>query len=193
MPWARRAAPLAATFWLKSKRVCDGCAPTTSTFTRFIIPIPKRRSKKHCARFDDLVKHGKVRYIGCSNFSAAQLKEAETTAKEHQLHPFVSSQDEYSLLVRDIEGELLPLIEKYGMSELPYFPLASGMLTGKHKRGQPAAKGTRLGESSSWPIAISTKRIMRKSSAWSNSLKSAVTLCWSWLSVGCCRVPQSQA
>ena len=109
-------------------------------------PDPKTTIEETLRAFDDLVKHGKVRYIGCSNFAAAQLKEAETTAKQHQLHPFVSSQDEYSLLVRDIEGELLPLIEKYGMSELPYFPLASGMLTGKHKRGQPAAKGTRLGD-----------------------------------------------
>ncbi len=109
-------------------------------------PDPKTTIEETLRAFDDLVKHGKVRYIGCSNFTAAQLKEADTTAKQHQLYSFVSSQDEYSLLVRDIEAELLPLIEKYGMSELPYFPLASGMLTGKHKRGQPAAKGTRLGD-----------------------------------------------
>jgi aryl-alcohol dehydrogenase-like predicted oxidoreductase len=109
-------------------------------------PDPKTTIEETLRAFDDLVKHGKVRYIGCSNFTAAQLTDAETTAKQHQLHPFVSSQDEYSLLARDIERELLPLVEKYGMSELPYFPLASGMLTGKHKRGQPAAKGTRLGD-----------------------------------------------
>lgn len=96
--------------------------------------------------FDDLVKHGKVRYVGCSNFTAAQLEEAEATAKSSGLHTFVSSQDEYSLLARTIEPELLPLIAKFGMSELPYFPLASGMLTGKYQRGQPAAKGTRLGD-----------------------------------------------
>ena len=67
-------------------------------------PDPKTTIEETLRAFDDLVKHGKVRYIGCSNFSAAQLKEAETTAKQHQLHPFVSSQDEYSLLVRDIEA-----------------------------------------------------------------------------------------
>jgi aryl-alcohol dehydrogenase-like predicted oxidoreductase len=109
-------------------------------------PDPKTTIEETLRAFEDLITHGKVRYIGCSNFSRAQLEEAGTTAKQHQLHPFVSSQDEYSLLARDVESELLPLIEKYGMSELPYFPLASGMLTGKHKRGQPAAKGTRLAD-----------------------------------------------
>lgn len=108
-------------------------------------PDPQTTIEETLRAFDDLVRHGKVRYVGCSNFTAAQLEEAETTGNKHLLHQFVSSQDEYSLLARDIERELLPLIEKYGMSELPYFPLASGMLTGKHKRGQ-AAKGTRLSD-----------------------------------------------
>jgi aryl-alcohol dehydrogenase-like predicted oxidoreductase len=95
---------------------------------------------------EDLVKHGKVRFIGCSNFSATQLEEAESTARAKGLTAFVSSQDEYSLLVRKIEREQLPVIEKHGLSELPYFPLASGLLTGKYKKGQAAQKGTRLGE-----------------------------------------------
>ena len=109
-------------------------------------PDPKTPIEETLRALDDLVKHGKVRYVGCSNFNATQLQEAESTAKKHHLTWFVSSQDEYSLLARDVERELLPLIEKYGMSELPDFPLASGLLTGKHKRGQPAAKGTRLAE-----------------------------------------------
>jgi aryl-alcohol dehydrogenase-like predicted oxidoreductase len=95
---------------------------------------------------DDLVKTGKVRYVGCSNFSATQLQEAEAAAIKHSVKSFVSSQDEYSLLVRDIEREQLPLIERLGMSELPYFPLASGLLTGKYKKGRTAPKGTRLGD-----------------------------------------------
>jgi aryl-alcohol dehydrogenase-like predicted oxidoreductase len=95
---------------------------------------------------EDLVKHGKVRFIGCSNFSAAQLEEAESTAQAKGLTSFVSSQDEYSLLVRNIEREQLPVIEKHGLSELPYFPLASGLLTGKYKKGHAAQKGTRLGD-----------------------------------------------
>jgi aryl-alcohol dehydrogenase-like predicted oxidoreductase len=95
---------------------------------------------------DDLVKTGKVRYVGCSNFSATQLQDAEAAAIKHSVKSFVSSQDEYSLLVRDIEREQLPVIERLGMSELPYFPLASGLLTGKYKKGSPAPKGTRLGD-----------------------------------------------
>ena len=77
-------------------------------------------------------------------FRGATAKKPRATAHEASSDAFVSSQDEYSLLVRNIEGEQLPLIEKFGMSELPYFPLASGLLTGKHKRGQLPPKGTRL-------------------------------------------------
>ena len=112
-------------------------------------PDPKTPIEETLRALDDLVKSGKVRYIGCSNFSAGQLGEAETTASEKGLAMFVSSQDEYSLLVREIERDLLPVIEPYGMSELPYFPLASGLLTGKYKKGQPAPKGSRLGEKQS--------------------------------------------
>jgi aryl-alcohol dehydrogenase-like predicted oxidoreductase len=109
-------------------------------------PDPRTPIDETLRALEDLVKSGKVRHIGCSNFSATQLQEAESVAKSTGLPEFVSSQDEFSLLVRDLEREQLPLIEKYGMAELPYFPLASGMLTGKHQRGQPAAKGTRLGD-----------------------------------------------
>jgi aryl-alcohol dehydrogenase-like predicted oxidoreductase len=101
-----------------------------------------------------LVKSGKVRHIGCSNFSATQLQEAESVAKSTGLPEFVSSQDEFSLLVRDLEREQLPLIEKYGMAELPYFPLASGMLTGKHQRGQPRPRGRVSAISRPSPSAI---------------------------------------
>jgi aryl-alcohol dehydrogenase-like predicted oxidoreductase len=109
-------------------------------------PDPKTPIEETLRALDDLLKSGKVRYIGCSNFSAAQLREAEGTASRNELTMFVSSQDEYSLLVRDIERDMLPLIEQYGVSELPYFPLASGLLTGKYRKGQAAPKGTRLGD-----------------------------------------------
>jgi aryl-alcohol dehydrogenase-like predicted oxidoreductase len=91
----------------------------------------------------DLVRAGKVRYIGCSNFTAAQMTEAQWAAKYHGLNDFVSAQDEYSLLKRDLDAENLPMMERYGLGLLPYFPLASGLLTGKHKRGALAA-GSRL-------------------------------------------------
>ena len=92
---------------------------------------------------DDLVHQGKVRYIGCSNFSAAQVIEAQLTARHLGLDAFASAQDEYSLLNRSLDGEHLLVLERYGLGLLPYFPLASGLLTGKHRRGAAAA-GTRL-------------------------------------------------
>jgi aryl-alcohol dehydrogenase-like predicted oxidoreductase len=107
-------------------------------------PDPKTPIEETLRALDDLVKQGKVRYIGCSNFSAAQLNEAQKTVADKKLTSLVSSQDEYSLLARPIERELLPAIERHGMGELPYFPLASGLLTGKYKMGQPAPTGTRL-------------------------------------------------
>jgi aryl-alcohol dehydrogenase-like predicted oxidoreductase len=91
----------------------------------------------------DLVRAGKVRYFGCSNFTAAQMIEAQWAAKYHGLNGFVSAQDDYSLLKRNLDAENLPMMERYGLGLLPYFPLASGMLTGKHKRGALAA-GSRL-------------------------------------------------
>ena len=93
---------------------------------------------------DDLVKAGKVRAIGCSNLSAAQLEEAMTVAQRHGLTSFVTAQDEYSLLERELEKDRLPIMRKHGMSLLPYFPLASGLLTGKYKHDAPLPVGTRL-------------------------------------------------
>ena len=109
-------------------------------------PDPKTPIDETLRALDDLVKSGKVRYVGCSNFSATQLQEAESAAAKHSVKRFISSQDEYSLLVRGVEREQLPVIEELGLSELPYFPLASGLLTGKYKKGHVAPKGTRLGE-----------------------------------------------
>ncbi|HEX2655543.1 MAG TPA: aldo/keto reductase, partial [Xanthobacteraceae bacterium] len=92
---------------------------------------------------DDLIRDGKVRYIGCSNHRAWQVVEAQWTARLCELHSFVSCQDEYSLLVRDIEQELVPMAQTYGLGILPYFPLASGLLTGKYRRDSMPA-GARL-------------------------------------------------
>jgi aryl-alcohol dehydrogenase-like predicted oxidoreductase len=93
---------------------------------------------------DDLVRQGKVRFIGCSNLSAQQVIAAQDTARRQGLTAFVSCQDEYSLLVRDIERELLPAAKARGLGILPYFPLASGLLTGKYRRDAPPPPGTRL-------------------------------------------------
>jgi aryl-alcohol dehydrogenase-like predicted oxidoreductase len=93
---------------------------------------------------DDLVRQGKVRYIGCSNLPAWQVVEAQWTSKHLGLESFVSAQDEYSLVVRHIDRELVPALQAYAMGLLPFFPLASGLLTGKYKRNAPMPPGTRL-------------------------------------------------
>ena len=92
----------------------------------------------------DLVQQGKVRYIGCSNLSAKALGAAQEIAHARGLTAFVCCQDEYSLLERGIERELLPAIRARGLGLLPYFPLASGFLTGKYVRGAPLPPGARL-------------------------------------------------
>jgi len=107
-------------------------------------PDPQTPIEETLRALDELVRAGKVRFIGCSNLSAQQLIEAQDTAKRLGLSAFVSCQDEYSLLVRDIERELLPAAKARGLSILPYFPLASGLLTGKYKRGAPLPPGSRL-------------------------------------------------
>jgi aryl-alcohol dehydrogenase-like predicted oxidoreductase len=93
---------------------------------------------------DELVRQGKVRFIGCSNLSAQQMVAAQDTASRHGLAAFVSCQDEYSLLKRDIERELIPAAKARGLGILPYFPLASGLLTGKYRRGASPPPGSRL-------------------------------------------------
>jgi aryl-alcohol dehydrogenase-like predicted oxidoreductase len=93
---------------------------------------------------DDLVCQGKVRYVGCSNFAAWQVVDAQWTADDRRLTPFVSAQDELSLLVRDVERELIPALEAKGLGLLPYFPLASGLLTGKYAQGTDMPAGTRM-------------------------------------------------
>jgi aryl-alcohol dehydrogenase-like predicted oxidoreductase len=84
---------------------------------------------------DDLVRQGKVRYIGNSNFPAWRIAEAEMAARQMGVTPFVSCQDEYSLVVRGIEKELLPAAQHFNLGLLPFFPLANGLLTGKYKPG----------------------------------------------------------
>jgi aryl-alcohol dehydrogenase-like predicted oxidoreductase len=93
---------------------------------------------------DELIGAGKVRAIGASNFSAAQIEEADAVAREQGLTRFTAVQNEYSLLVRDAERDVLPTCERLGLGFVPYFPLASGLLTGKYRREEPPPSGTRL-------------------------------------------------
>ena len=93
----------------------------------------------------DLVHEGKVRWIGSSNFSAEQIEAAEEVSRGAGFHRFVSVQNNYSLVERDAEDEVLPMCEKLGIGFLPYFPLASGLLTGKYRRGEQATEGRLAG------------------------------------------------
>jgi aryl-alcohol dehydrogenase-like predicted oxidoreductase len=104
-----------------------------------ITPISETLGALH-----ELVQAGKVRAIGASNFTAEQLEEADGVAREEGLTRFEAVQNEYSLLVRDAERDVLPACERLAIAFVPYFPLASGLLTGKYRRGEPAPPGTRL-------------------------------------------------
>ena len=107
---------------------------------------------------DGLVKAGKVREIGCSNFSADQLREAEAAVRPGAAR-FVSVQNEYSLLHREPEREVIPACEKLGIAFIPYFPLASGLLTGKYRRGQAPPQGTRLAPGGRFQDTLNEKNL----------------------------------
>jgi len=92
---------------------------------------------------DDLVRDGKVRYVGCSNFAAWQLTWALWIADRRGYAPFVSVQPHYNMFERSVEVELLPACGQFGVGVIPYFPLASGLLTGKYRAGAPIPEGTR--------------------------------------------------
>jgi aryl-alcohol dehydrogenase-like predicted oxidoreductase len=96
------------------------------------------------AALDDLVRSGKVRYLGNSNFSGWQIADADWTARAAGRTPFISAQNQYSLLHREVEAEVVPACEQYGLGLLPFFPLDSGLLSGKYRRGEKPAEGTRL-------------------------------------------------
>jgi aryl-alcohol dehydrogenase-like predicted oxidoreductase len=110
-------------------------------------PDPSTPIGDTLAALDELARAGKVREIGCSNFSVQQLREAKAAAGSGAR--FVSVQNEYSLLHREPEQGVLAECEQEGLAFLPFFPLASGMLTGKYRRGQPAPAGTRLAKGNS--------------------------------------------
>lgn len=93
---------------------------------------------------DDLVRQGKVRYVGCSNFAAWQVVDANWVGRTQHLTRFVSAQNAYNLLDRQIEKELVPACIEHGVGILPYFPLASGFLTGKYRPGEAKPDGARL-------------------------------------------------
>lgn len=107
-------------------------------------PDPKTPIEETLRALDDLVKAGKVRFIGCSNMPAWQVVDSLWLAEQGALSKWVTAQDEYSLLARNVERELIPALKAKAMSLLPFFPLASGLLTGKYASAQAAPNGTRF-------------------------------------------------
>src|SRR5439155_5716086 len=105
---------------------------------QYHLPNPRVPIAETLGAMDELVRDGKVRYLGVSNFSAAQLEEAAGVAR------VASIQNEYNLLRRGIEHEVIPACERLGVGVIPYFPLASGLLSGKYRRGEAAPEGSRL-------------------------------------------------
>jgi len=108
-------------------------------------PDPSTPIEESLRAFDELVRAGKVRYIGCSNFPAWQIMEALWTSDKSNLVRLDSAQPRYNILFRMIEDEILPLCRQYGVGVIPYNPLAGGMLTGRYEKGQGVESGTRFG------------------------------------------------
>lgn len=111
---------------------------------QYHFPDPHTPIEETMRALDDLVRQGKVRYLGCSNLAAWQLVDAAWTARHFGYDRLLSTQAEYSLLARDAETSLFPALRASRMTLLPYFPLASGLLTGKYRKGQPLPEGTRM-------------------------------------------------
>lgn len=107
-------------------------------------PDPLTPIEETLTALDELVKEGKVRYVGCSNFAGWQIAEAELIARELNVERFISAQNHYSLLELEVEKEVIPACEHFGLGMLPFYPLASGVLTGKVKRNQEPPLGSRL-------------------------------------------------
>jgi aryl-alcohol dehydrogenase-like predicted oxidoreductase len=124
----------------------------TDTIDLYQMHEPDERTpiEETLGALDELVQEGKVRFIGSSNYDARQIEDAERTARDRGLTRFVAAQNRYSFVKREAEDELLPTCERLGIGMLPYFPLESGLLTGKYRRGEAAPEGTRLASRPDW-------------------------------------------
>lgn len=146
---------------------------------------PRTPIEETLRALDDLIRQGKVRYVGCSNFPAWQMVEAAWTARSAGLNGFVSCQDEYSLIHRAPEAELLPAARRLGFGLLPYFPLASGLLTGKYRRNVALPEGTRLAKTQRLADRYLTERNWKIAEALGDFVetrgRSMLELAFSWL------------
>lgn len=148
-------------------------------------PDPLTPIEETLRTLEDLIRQGKVRYIGCSNLPSWQVADAYWTARNHGIEGFASCQDEYSLLVRGAERELIPAARHFGMGLLPYFPLANGLLTGKYKRNQPMPDGARMTREAQRANEVLTEANWQKTEKLSAFCekhgKTMVELAFSWL------------
>jgi aryl-alcohol dehydrogenase-like predicted oxidoreductase len=123
-------------------------------------PDPDTPIAQTLGALDELVKAGKVREIGCSNFSAEQVRDAERVAKQGAAR-FVSVQNEYSLLKREAESGAVEECERQGLALLPYFPLANGLLTGKYRKARPMPIGTRISDMAYFKASLTEENLDR--------------------------------
>jgi aryl-alcohol dehydrogenase-like predicted oxidoreductase len=152
---------------------------------QFHQPDPETPVEETLRALDDLVSQGKVRYIGNSNFAGWQIADADWKANAAHRTRFVSAQNQYSLIERRVEHEVLPACERFGLGFLPFFPLASGLLSGKYRRGAPPPEGSRL---AAWGArgqqALSEKNFdkVEKLTAWAEARGHTILeLAFAWL------------
>jgi aryl-alcohol dehydrogenase-like predicted oxidoreductase len=136
---------------LSRKHIVEGCEASLRRLQTDYIDLyqvhswdPEAPLEETLRALDDLVRDGKVRYVGCSNFAAWQLTWALWIADRRGYAPFISVQPEYNMFERSVEAELLPACAQFGIGVIPYSPLADGLLTGKYRPGQPIPEGTRF-------------------------------------------------
>jgi aryl-alcohol dehydrogenase-like predicted oxidoreductase len=149
-------------------------------------PDPSTPIEETLRALDDLLRQGKVRYIGCSNFEGWRLTEALWTSRLGGFESFISCQNEYSLVERGIEGELIPAMAQYGVGLLPYYPLAAGLLTGKYAGGAAPADSrlTRFPKMAGRHLSARNRAIADKLDAYARECgHSLLELSMSWLAM----------
>ena len=148
-------------------------------------PDAKTPIEETLRALEDVVRSGKARYIGCSNFTGWQVVEAQWIARSEHTTAFISAQNQYNLLERRVERELAPACQKYGLGLLPYFPLASGLLSGKYHRGEAAPEGTRLaamGDRAKSALSDENFDVLEKLEVWATAHEhSMLDLAIGWL------------
>jgi aryl-alcohol dehydrogenase-like predicted oxidoreductase len=167
------------------KKMCEGSLKRLKTdyidLYQLHEPDPKVPIADTLGAMTELVQAGKVREIGCSNFTAEMISEAGNASNAKHLAHFVSVQNEYSLLNRDDESDALPECQRRGIAYLPYFPIASGLLTGKYRKSQPMPEGARLSTATSVLTEENLDRVERLIAFTDRHRRSLLELAISWL------------